>query len=53
MFHPDACLMTKTSPACARAVKEAVEAMRLAGHEVREFKPPDGESLPLVLDVES
>jgi len=28
------------SPACARGVLEAVEALRKAGHEVVEFKPP-------------
>jgi len=28
------------SPACARAVREAAEALRAAGHEVSEFRPP-------------
>jgi Asp-tRNA(Asn)/Glu-tRNA(Gln) amidotransferase A subunit family amidase len=44
-------LIVQTSPACARAVKEAVDAMRLAGHQVCEFKPPDGKSLPLQIQA--
>lgn len=33
-----------SSPACARAVMEAVEALRKDGHEVVEFKPPRSDS---------
>lgn len=32
----------KSSPACIRGVKETVEKLRLAGHTVVKFDPPDG-----------
>jgi Asp-tRNA(Asn)/Glu-tRNA(Gln) amidotransferase A subunit family amidase len=34
--------VVKASPACQRAVLEAVDAMRKQGHECVEIVPPDG-----------
>lgn len=36
-----ASLTSQTSPACARAVMQTVEALRKEGHELVEWKPPN------------